>query len=145
MPGRKTDVKDCEWICPLLRAGLLQPSFIPPAAIRDLRDIMRYQRKLQHQMTQQKNRVHKLLQEANIKITGVLSDIFGAGGMSILRCLSKGVADPGILSDLLSKNKKLVPKIAQAKKPSRAAFLLTTSFCSKACCGTWIFCRQKWM
>ncbi len=116
VPGRKTDVKDCEWICQLLRAGLLQPSFIPAEAIRDLRDIMRYQRKLQHQMTQQKNRVHKLLQEANIKITGVLTDVFGATAMSILRCLSKGVTDPGILSELLLKSKKLVPKIAQAKE-----------------------------
>ena len=56
VPGRKTDVKDCEWICQLLRAGLLEASFIPPACIRELRDMMRYQKKLQHQLTAQKIR-----------------------------------------------------------------------------------------
>lgn len=56
-------------------------------------------------MTQQKNRVHKLLQEANIKITGVLTDIFGATGINILRSLSKGITDPGILSELIKEQK----------------------------------------
>jgi transposase len=83
---------------------------------------MRYQRKLQHQMTQQKNRVHKLLQEANIKITSVLSDIFGATGMNILHSLSSGITDPGRLSEYLSKNKRLIPKIQQAKEALTGCF-----------------------
>jgi transposase len=122
VPGRKTDVKDCEWICQLLRAGLLEASFIPPSSIRELRDVMRYQKKLQHQLTAQKNRMHKLLQEANIKITSVLSDIFGVTGMRILRSLAQGVTDPEVLSQYLSKNKKLVPKISQAKAALTGCF-----------------------
>jgi transposase len=122
VPGRKTDVKDCEWICQLLRAGLLEASFIPPSTIRELRDMMRYQKKLQHQLTAQKNRMHKLLQEANIKITSVLSDIFGATGMRILRSLAQGVTDPEVLSQYLSKNKKLVSKIGQAKAALTGCF-----------------------
>ncbi len=128
VPGRKTDVKDCEWICQLLRAGLLQPSFIPPASIRELRDRMRYQKKLQHQATQQKNRIHKLLQEANIKITAVLSDIFGTTGMRILRSLAQGLTDPEVLSKYLLKNKRLVPKINKAKEALTGCFSVHHQF-----------------
>ena len=122
VPGRKTDVKDCEWICQLLRAGLLQPSFIPPDPIRQLREIMRYQRKLRHQATQQKNRVHKLLQDANIKITSVLGDVFGVAGMKILQALSEGTTDPEILCQFLTKNKRLAAKVIQAKEALTGCF-----------------------
>jgi transposase len=101
VPGRKTDVKDFEWICQLLRAGLLQGSFIPVEQIRQLRDLTRYQKTLQHEIQNQKNRIHKLLQDANIKITSVLSDIFGVTGLKILKGLSQGIADPHELSTYL--------------------------------------------
>lgn len=122
VPGRKTDVKDCEWICQLLRAGLLQASFIPPGQIRELRNMTRYQKKLQNQMTQQKNRVHKLLQEANIKITSVFADIFGVTGMNILQAMAKGITDPDTLCEYLLVDKRMARKIPQAKEALRGCF-----------------------
>lgn len=114
VPGRKTDVQDCEWICKLLRAGLLKGSFIPPKDIQQLRLLTRYQKTLQHLIQNEKNRVHKLLQECNIKITQVLSDIFGVAGMSILTDLSNGITDPDRLSRHMEKNKRLATKKEQA-------------------------------
>ena len=122
VPGRKTDVKDCEWICQLLRAGLLQPSFIPPVAFRELRELTRYRRKQQQQMTRYKNRIHKLLQDANIKTTSVLSDVTGVTGMEILRLLASGETDPEVLSRPLLKNKKLSPKVPMAKEALNGCF-----------------------
>lgn len=114
VPGKKTDVKDAEWICKLLRAGLLRGSFIPPSAIRQLRDITRYQKKLKHQEQNEKRRVHKILQDANIKITSVLSNIFGVAGLKILNDLSVGITNPKILSQHMNHNKLLHRKKKQA-------------------------------
>jgi transposase len=114
VPGRKTDVKDCEWICKLLRSGLLNGSFIPQEDIRQLRGYTRHQKTLQHQVQNEKNRVHKLLQECNIKITQVLSDIFGVTGMLILTDLSKGITDTNKLAKYMERNSRLSPKKDQA-------------------------------
>lgn len=114
VPGRKTDVQDCEWICKLLRAGLLKGSFIPSGDIQQLRSLTRYQKTLQHLIQNEKNRVHKLLQECNIKITQVLSDVFGVAGMNILIDLSNGIADPDRLVRHMEKNKRLAAKKEQA-------------------------------
>jgi transposase len=122
VPGRKTDVQDCEWICKLLRAGLLQASFIPKEDIRHLRNLTRYQKQLQHQIQNEKNRVHKLLQEANIKITSVLSDIFGVAGLKILQDLSKGITDPVRLSRYFNDNKRLAVKKTEALQALKGSF-----------------------
>ena len=114
VPGRKTDVQDCEWICKLLRAGLLRGSFIPPKDIQQLRSLTRHQKTLQHQIQNEKNRVHKLLQQCNIKITQVLSDVFGVAGMSILTDLSNGITCPDRLVKHMEKNKRLASKKVQA-------------------------------
>ena len=114
VPGRKTDTQDSEWICKLLRAGLLKGSFIPPEDIRQLRDLTRYRKKLQHHVQNEKNRVHKILQEANIKLTSVLTDIFGVTGMKILTALTKGVTDPAVLSNYFNQNKRIIHKKEQA-------------------------------
>jgi transposase len=90
VPGRKTDVKDAEWISQLLRSGLIEGSFVPPVEIRNLRDLTRYRKKLLQDTTQEKNRIHKVLQDANIKITTYISDIFGVSGRNILECLLDG-------------------------------------------------------
>lgn len=90
VPGRKTDVKDAEWIAQLLRSGLIEGSFVPPVEIRNLRDLTRYRKKLLQDTTQEKNRIHKVLQDANIKITTYISDIFGVSGRNILECLLTG-------------------------------------------------------
>ncbi len=90
MPGRKTDVKDAQWIAELHRCGMIQPSMVAPREIRDLRDQTRYRRKLIQQATSEKNRIHKILQDANIKLTTYLSDLFGVSGRALLDKLVDG-------------------------------------------------------
>ncbi|WP_245747364.1 IS110 family RNA-guided transposase [Anaerobacillus alkalidiazotrophicus] len=90
VPGRKTDVKDAEWLAQLLRCGLIESTFVPPEDIRDLRDLTRYRKKLIHNRTSERNRIHKILQDANIKLTSVLSNIFGVSGRRILEATING-------------------------------------------------------
>jgi len=80
VPGRKTDVKDAEWIADLLCHGLLRPSFVPPAPIRELRDLTRYRRKLVESRSAERNRLLKLLESANIKLASVATNVFGLSG-----------------------------------------------------------------
>lgn len=122
VPGKKTDVLDCEWISKLLRAGLLKGSFIPEEQIRHLRNLTRYQKQLQYQIQGEKNRVHKLLEEANIKLTNVLSDIFGSAGSKILSDLSKGITDPLKLVMHLDHDKRLFNKKAQGEQALKGRF-----------------------
>ena len=122
VPGRKTDVQDSEWICKLLRAGLLKGSFIPKEDIRELRNLTRYQKRLQHQIQNEKNRVHKILQEANIKITSVLSDIFGVTGLNILKDLANGINDPIKLAKHFDHNKRLAAKKTEAVEALHGRF-----------------------
>ena len=90
MPGRKTDVKDAQWIAELLRCGLIKSSFVPNVEIRELRDLTRYRRKIIQQASSEKNRIHKILQDANIKITTDISDIFGDTGRKIIEKITEG-------------------------------------------------------
>ena len=90
VPGRKTDVKDSEWLCKLLRSGLVRGSFIPPKEIRELRDLTRYKRKLIQAIASEKQRIQKILEDANIKLSSVASNIFGASGTRIIEELMKG-------------------------------------------------------
>lgn len=90
MPGRKTDVKDAQWIAELLRCGLIKGSFVPDVEIRELRDLTRYRRKVIQQASAEKNRIHKVLQDANIKITTDISDIFGDTGRKLLEKIIEG-------------------------------------------------------
>lgn len=122
VPGRKTDVMDCEWICKLLQVGLLRASFIPKEDFRNLRALTRYQKQLQNQIQGEKNRVHKLLQEANIKLTSVLSDIFGFAGLNILNDLSRGITNPITLSNHFDFDKRLAAKKAQAQEALTGRF-----------------------
>ena len=100
VPGRKTDVKDAEWIADLLRHGLLRPSFVPPPPIRELRDLMRYRRKVVENQSREKNRLLKLLESANIKLSTVVSDVFGASGRLMLEALRLGEAAPREMAEL---------------------------------------------
>ncbi len=90
VPGRKTDVKDAEWIANLVRHGLIAKSFVPDAELRQLRDLIRYRKKLVQARTGEKNRLQKLLETANIKLASVLSDVFGVSGMAMLKALLEG-------------------------------------------------------
>jgi len=100
VPGRKTDVKDSEWNGQLLRHGLVRPSFVPAKPLRELRDLLRYRRKLVDGAAAERNRVLKLLETANIKLSSVMSDVFGVSGMAMLRALIVGGAKPAEMAGL---------------------------------------------
>jgi transposase len=93
VPGRKTDVSDAEWIAQLLQCGLLKGSFVPCRTLRDLRDLTRYRAQLVAEMTRVANRIHKLLQDTNVKLSAVASDILGKSGRAMLEALQQGETD----------------------------------------------------
>jgi transposase len=92
VPGRKTDVKDAEWIADLLRHGLIRGSYVPPRELRELRSLLRYRVKLVNTAAAERNRIIKLLESANIKLSSVVSDVFGVSGRLMLRALTGGEA-----------------------------------------------------
>jgi len=100
VPGRKTDVKDSEWIATLVRHGLIRPSFVPPKDLRRLRDLMRYRRKLVEGRTAERNRVLKLLESANIKLASVASDVFGTSGRAMLDAILANSKTPREMAEL---------------------------------------------
>jgi transposase len=100
VPGRKTDVKDAQWIADLLAHGLVRPSFIPPRAQRELRDLTRYRTTFVRERVNLVNRVHKALESANLKLASVATDIMGVSGRAILAALLAGETDPAILAEL---------------------------------------------
>lgn len=94
VPGRKTDVKDSEWIAELLRYGLLKASFVPPKGQRELRELTRFRSTFVKERANLINRVQKVLESANIKLASVLTDIDGVSGRAMLRALIEGTASP---------------------------------------------------
>jgi transposase len=100
VPGRKTDVRDSEWLLDLLQHGLIQPSFIPPAPIRILRDLTRYRTTLIEERTREVNRIQKVLEDANIKLAAVATDPVGVSGRAMLAAIIAGEADPVVLAAL---------------------------------------------
>jgi transposase len=115
VPGRKTDVKDCEWIADLLSHGLLRGSFIPPEPIRDLRDLTRYRKSLTDERVREVNRLQKFLEAANIKLSSVANDVMGASGRAMLEALTAGSTDPHVLSELAKgRLRKKLPELRKA-------------------------------
>ena len=115
VPGRKTDVKDAEWIADLLCHGLLRPSFVPPSPIRELRDLTRYRRKLVESRTAERNRLLKLLETANIKLASVATDVFGVSGLLMLHALVEGKATAQEMAGLAKKQlRKKIPELELA-------------------------------
>lgn len=113
VPGHKTDRKDSAWIAKLLLSGLLKGSFIPPQANREMRDLVRYKRKQIGKRTAERNRLHKVLQDANIKIASVMTDLFGVSGRAMIDAMVEGRTDPIELAalakgSLRKKNDQLV-------------------------------------
>jgi transposase len=100
VPGRKTDVKDAEWLADLLQHGLLRASFIPPAPVRALRELTRHRRTLVQQRVQVVNRIQKVLESANLKLASVASNVLGASGRAMLDALVAGTDDPAALAEL---------------------------------------------
>lgn len=103
VPGHKTDIKDSEWIADLLRHGLLAASFIPPKPIRDLRDLLRTRKALVRTRAQAINRVHKVLETANIKLSSVASDVLGKSGRDMIDAMLAGVSDAETLAQFARK------------------------------------------
>jgi transposase len=100
VPGRKTDVRDCEWIADLLRHGLLKASFVPDRGARELRELTRYRTSLVRERTAEANRLQKTLEGANIKLAAVATDILGKSGREILAALVAGSTDAAALAQL---------------------------------------------
>src|SRR5512138_3358177 len=100
LPGRKTDVSDAEWIADLLQHGMLRPSFIPSKEQRELRDLTRTRTKLVDERAAAVNRLQKVLEDANIKLSGVATDVMGVSGRAILAALLTGAADPTAMAEL---------------------------------------------
>lgn len=113
--GHKTDDKDGWWLAHLLRHAMIHPSFIPPRAIRELRDLTRRRKRLLSNATAEKNRIQKVLEDANVKLGNVLSDVFGVSGQLMLDALLKGEAQPAEIAQFAKYSaRKKIPEIAQA-------------------------------
>jgi transposase len=100
VPGRKSDVTDAQWIAQLLQCGLLRGSFVPPRPVRQLRDLTRHRAQLAAEHTRVANRIHKLLEDANVKLGAVASDVLGKSGRAMLRAMLDGERDPERLAEL---------------------------------------------
>jgi transposase len=132
VPGRKTDVKDSEWLAQLLECGLLRASFVPPPPIRELRDLTRYRARQVQDRSQEVNRLCKVLEDAGLKLTSVVTDVMGASGRAMLTALVKGTTDPVILAELAQgKLRKKLPALRRALEGrfrSHHAFLIEQIF-----------------
>ena len=115
VPGRKTDVKDSEWLAQLLECGLLRSSFVPPPPIRELRDITRYRVQQTRDRSREVNRLQKVLEDAGVKLTSVLTDIMGVSGRAMVDALVSGTTDPEVLADLArGQLRKKLPALQRA-------------------------------
>ncbi len=114
VPGRKTDVKDAQWIAELLQHGLLQASFIPEAPQRELRELVRYRAHLIEERTREVSRVHKVLEDANLKLSSVATDIMGQSAREMLEAIIGGQDDPAVLAQFA--RGKMRPKIAALER-----------------------------
>jgi transposase len=106
VPGRKTDVKDAEWIAKLLRHGLLKASFIPDRNQRELRELVRYRRSIIEERARQHNRIQKVLEGANIKLGSVVSDVMGVSARDMLNAIAEGEEDPEKLANFARRTMK---------------------------------------
>ena len=128
VPGRKTDVRDSEWLAQLLECGLLKSSFVPPPPIRELRDLTRYRLQQVRDRAREVNRLCKVLEDAGLKLTTVITDVMGVSGRAMLRALVAGTTDPGVLADLargkLRQKLPALQRALQGRFRAHHAFLL---------------------
>jgi transposase len=114
LPGRKTDVKDAEWLAQLLECGLLRGSFIPPSDIARLRDLTRYQTKLTQERAREVQRLQKLLESAGVKLESVVTDVTGKSARQMIEALIAGERDPEVLAQMA--RTRMRPKIPDLRK-----------------------------
>jgi hypothetical protein len=115
VPGRKTDIKDCEWVAELLQHGLLRGSFVPPEPVRELRDLNRNRAILVQQRATVSNRIEKVLEDANIKLASVASHLLGRSGRTMLQAMVDGISDPAKLADMArAKLRNKIPELRSA-------------------------------
>lgn len=129
VPGRKTDIKDSQWLATLARFGLVKGSFIPDQSLRDLRLLIRYRFKLQRMISSEKNRLHKIVDAAGLRLGAVVSDIYGVSAQNILRGLIKGESIEVLLSYVkgpLKKKREELKKALQQPLPTTHRFLLAS-------------------
>ena len=119
VPGRKTDVNDATWIGQLLECGLLRGSFVPPAEIRQLREITRYRRQLTEERSREVQRLQKLLEDANVKLTSVATHVLGVTGRMILDALCAGERDPDVLAGMAKGRLKVKAEYLRQCVPGR--------------------------
>lgn len=115
VPGHKTDIKDCQWIAQLLQHGLLKGSFIPPRRQRELRDLTRQRAQLTDESSRIVNRIQKVLEDANVKLGSVASNVVGASGLRMLEEIVRGQDDPAQLADLAQRRLRAkIPQLQEA-------------------------------
>jgi transposase len=129
VPGRKTDIKDAEWIADLLQHGLLRPSFVPPAPQREVRELTRYRISLSEERSRLINRLQKTLEDANLKLASVASDVMGRSAREMLSALLAGEVDPAILAELargrMRSKRELLAQALQGQLKSHHRFLIS--------------------
>lgn len=115
VPGRKTDVKDCQWIAQLLQHGLLRPSFVPDRPLRELRDLTRQRAQLIQEKSRVANRIQKTLEDGNIKLASVASDVLGVSGRKMIQAIIDGKLGAEQMADLaVQKLRKKIPELREA-------------------------------
>ena len=137
VPGRKTDVKDAEWIADLLRHGMLRASYIPDRPQRELRELVRYRQSLVGNRAQVVNRIQKVLEGANIKLASVATNVVGASGRAMLEALVHGTDDPKELAGLAKG--KLREKLPALEAALQGLMGPINAYCWLATCATWTF------
>ena len=133
VPGRKTDIKDSQWIAELLQHGLLRASFIPPLEQRDLRDLTRHRSNFIRERVDLVNRVHKVLESANIKLDSVATDIMGLSGRAMLAAIVEGNSEPELMADLakgtMRKKYDLLVRALEGRVRPHQRFILAQLLC----------------
>ncbi len=120
VPGRKTDTSDAAWLCRLLEHGLLRKSFVPPREIREIRDLTRYRKALIRERASEVNRLHKVLEDAGVKLATIASDIMGVSGRKMLAALVAGTTDPDVLAEMAKT--RLRARLPELRKALNARF-----------------------
>jgi transposase len=133
VPGRKSDVNDATWLSDLLAHGLVRGSFVPPAPIQEVRDLTRTRKQFAREVVQHTNRIEKVLEDANVKIASVISDVLGKSGRSILDALVAGETQPqkllALCSDRLKASRKVLIEALRGRVTDHHRFLLKLHLC----------------